>query len=52
MSAAAASSRKKNVSRVPSAAYLKFVQTVSKEITKPGTAIQVVKKKNFTSQAP
>lgn len=43
--AASASSRKKNVSRMPSGAYLKFVQTVSKEITRPATAIQVVKKK-------
>lgn len=42
---AAASSRKNNVSRMPSAAYLKFVQAVSKEITKPVTVIQVVKKK-------
>ena len=42
---ATASSRKNNVSRMPSAAYLKFVQTVSKEITRPATAIQVVKKK-------
>lgn len=42
---AAAASRKKNVSRMPSGAYLKFVQTVSKEITRPATAIQVVKKK-------
>ena len=42
---AATSSRKKNVSRLPSGAYLKFVQAVSKEITRPATAIQVVKKK-------
>ncbi len=33
-----------NASRMPSAAYLRFVQAVSKEITKPTTAIQVVKK--------
>lgn len=41
---ASASRQKKNVSRMPSAAYLKFVQAVSKEITRPATVIQVVKK--------
>lgn len=40
-----ASRQKKNVSRMPSAAYLKFVQSVSKEITRPATIIQVVPKK-------